>query len=213
MNSRWILAAATMGLLAASPIRAVQPTSEEMSRARDWSAARFGDQEKAPSADPPFSFVYDGKPSAGLLGTWKVERSSRKIDGARTERVAAFTDPATGLVATCRAVEYGDFPNVEWTLYFKNTGTADTPIISDILALDASFARPAGGEFILHSSKGDVCAADSYEPLKEALGPGAARRFAPGGGRPTNGQYPYWNIETPDGCLIVFLWCRVILLS
>jgi len=69
---------------------------------------------------------------------------------------------------------------VEWTLYFKNNGTADTSILANIKALDASFTRPAEGEFLLHGNKGDFCTVDSYEPWAEPLPPNAKKQFAPG---------------------------------
>lgn len=189
-------------MLAAPAARAVTPTAAEIGRARDWAAARFGDAASGSLAGVPFSFTYGGKPSADLLGTWKVERRSRKLDDARTERTATWTDPAGGLILTCRAVEYADFPTVEWTLHFKNGGPADTQVLADILAIDAGFERPAGGEFTLHHSKGDSCTADSYRPYVDALPPGDVKQFAPAGGRPTNGAFPFWNVEMPGGGLI-----------
>ena len=188
--------------LTATPSRAVKPTEPEMARAREWSAARFSSK---PSAEPPFSFTYDGRPSSEFLKKWKVEHQSRELSEAQTEHVATHADPATGLVLTCRAVEYSDFPAVEWTLYFKNAGTADTPIISDIQALDAGFVRPGDAEFTLHYIKGDSCTADSYQPLTQVLKPGGVKQFASVGGRPTNGQFPCWNIEMRGGGFLAVL--------
>ena len=64
-----------------------------------------------------------------------------------------------------------DFPTVEWTLYFKNTGTTDTPILSDILALDTRIERSGGGDFVLHHHKGTFVRADDFEPLTTTLKP------------------------------------------
>ncbi|MBN2559590.1 MAG: alpha-galactosidase [Phycisphaerae bacterium] len=153
----------------------------------------------------PFSFVYGGQPLRELLAAWQQTTETRKLDDARTRHTLVWTDPKTGLEVRCVAVDYADYPVVEWTLYFKNTGTADTPIVADVQALDAGFVRPPNGEFTLHYNKGDLCAADSYEPLTEALGPNTSKQFAPGGGRPTNGQYPFWNVETPDGGFLVVI--------
>jgi hypothetical protein len=41
----------------------------------------------------------------------------------------------------CVAVDYRDFPTAEWTLYFKNTGSNDSEILSDIQAFNNSFRR------------------------------------------------------------------------
>lgn len=136
--------------------------------------------------EPLFSFTYGGRSSAELLPKWKVERSSRKLDALRNERRIVWTDPSTGLQVRCVGVEYGDFQAVEWTLYFKNTGTENTPIIQDVEAIDLSFQRTQGGEFVLHSTKGDWCTPDSFEPFEVVLEPKSTRRFVPFGGRPTN---------------------------
>lgn len=198
------LALFASSLEAAQPVSA-KPTALEIARAQNWATARFGDGRKAPSADPPFSFTYDGKPSSDFLKAWKTKPESRQLDGARKERTVTYTDSAAGLLVTCRAVEYGDFPTVEWTLFLKNTGKTNTPIISDVRTLDVSFVRKADSEFQLHYHSADNCTADSYAPHGEEMGPGAAKRFASAGGRPTTGAYPYYNIEMDGGGVIAVL--------
>jgi alpha-galactosidase len=204
MHLHWelLLAAAAILMLATSSGWAVKPTPAEIARAHEWSAARFG---TAPSADPPFSFTYGDRPSSELLKTWKAERRSRKLDSAKTERVSTYTDPATGLVLTCRAVEYSDYPTVEWTLFLENTGKTDTPIISDIRPLDVTFERNGNSEFQLHWHTADNCSQDSYAPHVEPLGPDGTKGFASAGGRPTTGGYPYYNIEMDGGGVIAVL--------
>jgi len=185
----------------AAPLLAITPTQQELARSREWANARFAPNA---SADPPFSFTYDGRPWTALK-TWKIDRQVPKTLDSRTVYVSTYSDPATGLVVTCRTVAYNDFPAIEWTVSFKNTGAADTPIISGVQALDAGFAAPADGKFTLHTIKGDSCTPDSYQPLTEVLEPGSAKQFASLGGRPTNGQFPYWNIETQGGGFLAVL--------
>ena len=133
-------------------------------QARDkWWQQHFGEKATA----WPVSFRLGGKSSREILGTWKVERSERKIDDQRTEVTLTATDPETELSVRCVAVKYGDFPVVEWTPYFKNNGAKDSPILSDIQALDTDFRRPAPGDFVLDYAKGSDTAADSYEPLQQ----------------------------------------------
>ncbi|HEY5909936.1 MAG TPA: alpha-galactosidase, partial [Verrucomicrobiae bacterium] len=154
------------------------------------------------SRAPLFSFGFGGQPSSELLPQWQLERSSRQIDAQRTERRLLWADPKTGLQVRCVAVEYVDFPTVEWTLHFKNTGTNDTPILSDIQALDLTMERPSEGEFILHHHTADNCTADSYEPHASTLSPKSEIRFSSTGGRPTTGGFPYFNIEHAGGGVI-----------
>jgi alpha-galactosidase len=160
-----------------------------------------------PTPEPPFSFVYDGKPSADLLKTWPSQRKTRKLDEQRTERTAEWTDPATGLQVRLAAVEYSDFPMVEWVVHFKNTGTQDTPILSDIQGVDLALGLTGSGEFVLNHHAGDNCTPDSYEPRRLTLEPKSDHRFAPPGGRPTAVAFPYFNLEWPgEGLIVVVGW-------
>jgi alpha-galactosidase len=175
--------------------------------------ATVDERRAKPAAEPPFSFTYGGKPSAELLPQWTVERSEREVDTNRVERVVTYTDPATGLVVRCVAVEYRDFPVVEWTVYLKNTGAADTPILEDIQGLDWTIERwgfpPARGcEYQLHHFTGTPCTPQDYEPHVTELGPGAAKRVTAAGGRPTNTDLCYFNVEQPssEGTIIGLGW-------
>ena len=139
-----------------------------------------------------------------------------QLDEARRRHELRYREPETGLEVRCVAVEYLDFPTVEWTLYFKNTGEADTPIIADIQALDVRFqrlsdelytrfARP--GEFVLHHHTGSICAPNDYEPHAAVLRPNETKQIASSGGRGSNGEFPYFNIEWPgEGVIAVVGW-------
>ena len=152
----------------------------------------------------PFSFVYDGHSSDELLAVWPKKAARNRLDASRTRHTLTWTDPRTSLEVRCVAVEYADFPVAEWTVFFKNTGQADTPMLENLQALDARFERGAEGEFTLHGNKGDWCVPQSYEPYHRTLGPNSRESFAPDGGRPTNGPrgWPYFNLQTPGGGLI-----------
>jgi alpha-galactosidase len=175
-----------------------------------------GQAPPALSADLPFSFIYDGQSSIALLQKWELDRQVRQLDDRRTERTWTWTDPKTKLVLRWTAVEYHDFPTVEWTLYFKNGGAADTPIIMDVQALDARFERKkdevyarfaSPGEFVLNHHVGSPCAANDYQPLRSVLPPGTAKRIATSGGRGSNSDWPYFNVEWPgEGVIVVVGW-------
>lgn len=152
---------------------------------------------------PPFSFVYDGKPSAELLKSWKANCTSQKLDAQRTEHALTYTDPAGALEVRCVAVEYQDFPTVEWMLYFKNTGSADTPIIEKIQALDLGFNGSADGEFLLHHNVGSPANGNDYGLLETSLGRNVTKRLGGAGGRPTNADWSYFNLEWSGEGLIV----------
>ena len=127
------------------------------------------------STEMPFTFRYACRPSKELLKTWQLERSERKLDENQKEITLIYTDPKTGLQVRCVAVEYKDFPTVEWTLYFKNTSERPTPILENIESLDTSLERRSEGEFLLHHSKGSPNSPTDYQPYETPLGPKAKR--------------------------------------
>ncbi len=201
---------AVLCMAATSWIRAETPTSEEKAAARGWIAAKFEGAAGKTSIDPFFTFTYDGKPSAELLKTWDLKRASQKLDDKRVERTLTYSDPKTGLVIRCVGIEYTDYPTVEWTVYLKNTSDKDTPILADIQAINVSWERQPGNaaEFGLHHQVGSPCAANDYQPLETALAPEAKKQIAATGGRPTNSDLPYFNLEMPggQGVIIVVGW-------
>jgi alpha-galactosidase len=165
-------------------------------------------QQKSPyTTDPSFSFMYGDKHSSEFLQKWDVTRNSEKIDETRTKHEITYIDPETKLTIKCIAVEYSDFPIIEWTLYFKNGGSKDTPIIADIQAIDTVFERNANGEFVLNHHAGSPCTAYDYEPYRTKLDANAEKSIATSGGRSSNSDFPYFNIETPgEGYIVVVGW-------
>ena len=165
-------------------------------------------KERVPySAQPPFSFIYGGRPSSEFLGQWKLERETKKLDDQREQHTLTWTDPKSGLRVCCIGVQYHDYPTVEWTLHFKNTGTADSPIIENIQAIDTTFGSGAQGDCILRHHTGDLCTADSYQPHADSLSARSERKFANTGGRPTQSAYPFYNLGWPgEGVIVVLSW-------
>jgi len=158
---------------------------EEMQKMRSWLAEHFADK-----AQPPFSLLVDSKPwaSAGVT-------TLKPLPGHRREREILFRDPLTGLQVRWETMEYEDCPTVEWTLYLRNIGSNDTPIISDIEALNTGFQFPAGGDVTLHHWAGSQATADDYRPFETRLGAGEQKKFASQGGRGSDGVWPYFDLD------------------
>lgn len=194
---------AELFLILAMNIFTVKPTSEEITSTKDWIQSRL-----IPNTDVlPFSFVYDGHPSNELLKSWKMDKTTEKIDENRWKHTLSYFDPLSGLNFTCIAVEYEDFPTVEWTLYFKNTGSTDTPIIENIQALDIQLKYDSDINFILHHFAGSQANRSDYAPLETNLLPGSQKRISAAGGRPTNTDMSYFNLEWDnEGMIIVIGW-------
>ncbi len=181
----------------------------------DWADARFvlGDgavlwlDERQPDAfllstAPPFSFLFDGRPSAELLPAWERTVETRETAEA-VEHSVSWQDPATGLRVTAAVRAFAAYPAVDWVLYFENRGAADTPILSDVQALDTTLRTGHNKrEAVLHQIQGDVCGERSFTPVDTSLPAGKSVSFAPVGGRPSNGAFPFFNVQYRDRGLI-----------
>lgn len=151
----------------------------------------------------PFAFRYGGRPSSEFLSKWINTRSSRALDADRRELNSEFKDPVTHLTLRIQSIVYRDQPLVEWTLYFKNEGSADTPILEEIQPLDDFFDRTAGAEFTLHYFDGSSASPTDYRPHEAVLAPKAEMRFDSAGGRPTDRYLSHFNLATADGGIVI----------
>lgn len=180
------------------PAYSVVPSAEELKIAGNWFANSFGGNESF-----PFSFNLDGQSSTNFLAKWERFETNHSVEGNCRERSITFADPNTRLEVRAVAKLYDDFPIVEWTLYFKNTGTRDTPILSNVQALDLGLTRHAGAEFLLHHATGSPANLTDFAPHQTVLAPNASKSFCGEGGRPTSADWSYFNLEWDRQGLIV----------
>ena len=146
----------------------------------------------------PFYFRYDDTSSDYLLPQWTRALKTEEVDANRVRHTLTFTDPKTGLEVRGEATEYRDLPVIEWVLHFTNTGKADTPILSGIHALDVPLAGTGHG-FVLHHALGESNSARSFASVDDGFGPQTYRSYVPRGGRSSDGQMPYFNVDWHDG--------------
>ncbi len=183
---------------------AVEVKPEEMADAGQFMSGCFGQETYA---EPVFSFLYDGKPSQELLKSWTFKKETFWQDEFRKQTILTYTDPATKLEIKCVAVQWLNFPVVEWTVYLKNTSGVKTPIIKDLRAIDILLNHPEKESVVLHSIRGDSNSMRSFEVRQNEMGVGAELKFAPIGGRPTNGEWPYYNFKMSDkGVMMAVGW-------
>lgn len=185
-----------------------EPSVPAASPAEQRWAAEFAKKLTGPDTEGfPFSFRYGGRPSRELLGAWKRTEDRAPLDSRRSRHLAKFLDPRTGLEVRVEAVEYHDFPTVEWTLFFRNTAPSATPILEDIQALDVTWQRGGEAEYVLHHAAGSQANRSDYAPRESLLGPKVVKRFGGAGGRPTNVDWSYFNLQWGNrGAIVVVGW-------
>ena len=200
MNGRsWSCILAALWFVSFQSATAAPPASSDLEEMTAPLNAALDKATQKGGDDTLPSFTYDGKKSAEFLSKWERKTRGSQIGEERFGEESTFTDAKTGLsVRSVGVVDYA-FNTIEWTLYFKNTGNKDTPIIADVQAIDMMLAPEGLGDVLLHHFKGDSCTKDSFEPLETKLTPGIERRFAPAGGRSSNGEWPYYNLQWQRG--------------
>lgn len=163
----------------------------DMEKSREWTA-RF----LSSSAGLPISFQLDGKAFTGIPSEWKPSTRRRRLDANMVETVFEGREPGTGLTLRVDCVEYADYPVVEWTAWFTNPESRPTQILSDILALDGSFA---GSLPVLCHCNGDFYSGEGYAFQETPVRKDERLSFAPAGGRSCDRAFPYYRLAF-QGC-------------
>ncbi len=180
------------------------PSENESRQARQWAERHWGRE-----AGSPFSFQYGEVAADEFLKTCDFTAEDDDM-GQTIEHRRTWTDPKTKLEVRMVGVEYKNFPVVEWTVYFKNLGTEKTPILSKINAADLALPSDGSPEATLHHHIGSCCSSNDYQPLETRLRPGEKRRFSGTDGRPSDRDWPCFNLANDGsvggGTIVVVGW-------
>jgi len=163
----------------------------------------------------PFSFNYKETSTSvnTKFSTWTQTATSQKLDENRVKWVRTFTDPNTGLEARCEAIQYLDYPAVEWVIYFTNTGTSDSWHISNLLPANFVFESDDPTLWNVFYSYGIM---DIVAPWDQHKSPAKTAKeefmlvqdqvatlkpitLSSINGRSSCGYLPFFNIENTDG--------------
>lgn len=150
---------------------------------------------------PPFSFVYDGKPSAQFIRKWKYSASKGASDEAGTIKyLFTYTDPVTGLKVACRVTGFEEFGAVEWMLYFTNTSQRNSAMLTDVKVTDFGMEAGKDASFTLHHAVGSNGGRDDFWPLSTPVETDKSVYITPEGGRSSDHTgFPFMNLEASNG--------------
>ncbi len=153
---------------------------------------------------PPFSFTYGDKMSKDFLASWKRSSSVKERNEHFVTHVDVWTDPATQLELRRELRRFTRYPVVEWTLYFKNTGSRAAPVLKDVWALDHVVPVERARGLPIRNWVGSMTLPNDFEPTVIPLGQRQtmpARSSAAGAlvfkgreGKPSAEILPYFNI-------------------
>lgn len=156
------------------------------------------------TTDLPISFILGGNIINGIPDTWQTTSHRHRIDANISEMVFEGTDSKTGLHVRVECYEYHDYPVMEWEVWFTNKGNEPTPVLSDIRVMDGTIK---GHSPVLDHCNGDFYSAEGYSPQQTTLNSGDVVSFAPNGGRPCDGAFPYYRVVFDDwGISIAIGW-------
>ena len=146
----------------------------------------------------PVSFRYDDKEPAAFLPDWQTQWATGTTANGATPHTATLTDPKTGLECRCEVTTFAGLAALEWVVYFKNTGTADTPLIADIQPLDVVFPTASSEDWRVLQARGSQSQLTDFAPIETPLNPNGFLNLAPYNGRSSNGTLPFFNLHTGD---------------
>lgn len=155
----------------------------------------------------PFSFVYGGKHSSLFIKNWNKDLKTKQIDDTKYKRTLTLTDPETHLEVSAIATVYTDTPGVDWTIYFTNKGTENTPVIEQVKAVDVEVTPPLGSPVVLRRLNGTLVGAEDWMPFDQEMLPGKRIEFTSTEGRVSLPVCPFYNVDWGTGGVITaFGW-------
>lgn len=163
---------------------------------------------------PPFSFVYGGRHSSTFIHDWKREFRVEVVSDTIEQRTVIFTDPDTHLEVKAVGRVYLDTPGVDWTVYFANKGSRDTPVIEQVKAVDHAVTTGTESRVVLHRLNGSPCQTDDWMPFDQTVGKGQRVEFAATHGRSSNVS-PWFCADWGSGGVITAIgwsgqWCAAV---
>ena len=151
------------------------------------------------SGSLPFSFKYGGKDSSQILSTWRQIQETIPSEGGEIHRTTFF-DPVSALQVTAEVRTFKDYPAVDWVLKFTNASTTDSAIIEDVQPLH--WTMPIQAQPVLHWAMGSNAGGDDFQPRDTPLAAGKNAQLNSTGGRSSNNNLPFFNLQDGDHGLI-----------
>ena len=169
----------------------------ERDECRDWY-----EENILTAVTPAYNFSVGTKDLQSCIDDWSFDIGKESAEGAvyrggKTTYIT-LTHKKSALVATVEATIYEKHATCDWTVFIKNTGSENSPKISDFLAADCSL--PTGKNTDVYFSKGSNPANDDFELLTAPVSL-TQMKFSANGGR-TESFLPYFNL-IGDDCGVV----------
>ncbi|MCR4575847.1 MAG: alpha-galactosidase [Lentisphaeria bacterium] len=139
----------------------------------------------------PMSFVYDGKAYKGLGRLTKLDEKLADTPNGVAATLRYNLDDM--VVVSLELAFNAEFGEMEYTVWFENTGKAPSKVLRDVYVIDAEVT---GDNPVLRGCLGDH--ANFYAAYEHDLSKGT-QYFRSDGGRATHVVFPYFDFVHGDG--------------
>ena len=177
-------------------------TEEEKAACRSWY-----DENVLSTENPAYTFKAGGKDFRKNIDEWDFSFSEESETGAvysggKTTYITV-THKKSSLIVTVEATIYEENASCDWTVFIKNEGEENSPVVSDFYAMNTSL--PTGKKTEAYFTQGAFSEADDYETMKSKLAY-LPMVFSANGGR-TESFLPYFNLVGKDcGTVLAVGW-------
>lgn len=173
-------------------------TEEEKELCRAWYNENILTEE-----NPAYTFSVGNKDFRRNIDDWTFSFGEESEAGAvyRGGKTTYITisHKKSDIVATVEATIYEDNASCDWTVYVKNNGEENSPVISKFYGADCTL--PTGRKADVYFTNGSFAEADDFETFKSELAL-IPMVFSANGGR-TESYLPYFNINGKDGSAVL----------
>jgi len=177
------------------------PTTSELARAEAWAQAlRTG---TGAVEAYPIGGTLGGEPLERLVAAWDHYHIRDETERGYAVETTVHRDPASGLCVGAEVHVHSDFAAVEWVVSLTNEGSADTPILDGLQALEAASPMAPGDGCRVVYSKGSMCSREDFRLVERSLRPRSDLRLTAGWGRSSSDILPFFNLDFGGHGIIV----------
>ena len=147
------------------------------------------------AADPAFDFTVSGRKFSDTVSEYE-SKTEKLSDTDVSVRYRTVFEKSGSVTVTVVSELYREYPIAEYTVYLKNDGVENSPVISDFLALDTRMT--AGDAVRVVSWKGSESQASDFAPSSEVLSDGGKKRLFSSLGKSSVQFMPYFSLSWDD---------------
>lgn len=172
------------------------PVAEnDMDRAKIWLETKIEENGL-------FSFDYNDVPFKEHIGQWTKNVEEGTDENGNATYVLSYEKD--GVKAWAEILLRSDMPCIDWVCYFENTASSDSLPISNIQALNSTYAVKNATVNYAFGGNSD---GHDFEPISQDMTETPELEFESVGGRSSNGYMPFFDVVGDgQGVVVAIGW-------